>query len=247
MARTLSQVVGVEKQLRKKDNEVGTKLKKDVQAPSVVTGSTKLFEPLNDDIPEVQRAPDEYQEVALTVPDALDLAAKYAIPALDVVATKDTTNQSAVADIAYDGSLIEDVPISHLLFLENYLQEWRTFVAVLPVLDPSRKWTMVDGQRGLHRSEPEKTHRTLPDTVPVTLYDATDKHPAQVQLVQKSVHVGTFTKTILSGAITQDRKRKLLDNVDGLLSAVKDAISRANRTDAEEVTEGNMIFGILLS
>ena len=248
MARTLSQVVGVEKNLRKRDNEIGSTLKKNVQAPSVVTGSTKLFEPLNDEIPDVQRAPDEYQEVALTVADALAQAAQYAAPALDVVATKDKTNQSAVADVVYNGSdVLKNVPVSHLLFLENYLTEWRSFIAVLPVLDPARKWTEADGQQGLYKSEPEKTHRTLPDTVPVVLYPHTDKHPAQVQLVQKSVHVGTFTKTILSGAITADRKRQLLDNADGLLAAVKDAISRANRTEAVEVSEGQTVMDLLLA
>ena len=247
MARTLSQVVGVEKHLRKKDNEVGSDLKKRVQAPVVVTGHVKTFVPLNDDIPPGQYGPEEYQEVALTVADALARAAQYAAPAMDVVATKDKTNQVANATVEYGGRTLKDVPISHLLWLEDYLTEWRTFIVALPVLDPSRKWNEDEGHQGLHKSEPEKTNRYVQDAVPVVLYAHTDKHPAQVQLVQKQVHVGEFTKTILSGAITADRKRQLLDNADGLLAAVKDAISRANRTEAVEVSEGQTVMDLLLA
>lgn len=255
MTKTLAQVVGVEKHVRKRDNEVGSTLKKQVQVPQLVTGLSKVFTPLEDEESEGNRVPrsqygqDEYQQVTLTVEDALTEAGGYSAAALNVVATKDRTNQAATADVDFRGeTLMRDVPISHLLFLENYLTEWRTFLAVLPVLDPARKWTEDEGRHGLWKSEPEKTQRTVQDQVPVVLYPHTDKHPAQVQLVQKSVHVGDFTKTILSGAVTQDRKKHLLNNCDDLISAVKDAVARANKTEAiEESIEGPALIAALLA
>jgi hypothetical protein len=247
MASTLSQVIGVEKHLRKKDNEVGSDLKKKVQVPSLVTGRVKTFAPLSDDIPPGQYGPEEYQEVALTVHDALTRAAKYSAAALDIVAVKDKTNQRANADVILSGTaVLKDVPVSHLLFLEDYFIEWRSFLAVLPVLDPSRKWTEDAGRQGLYHSTPEISHRNLPDKVPVVLYAHTEKHPAQVQLVDKQVHVGNFTTVIQSGAVTADRKQHLLDNADSIIAAVKDAISRANRTPAEEVSEGDILMSLLL-
>lgn len=249
MAKTLSQVVGIEKHLRKKDNEVGSTLKKGVQVPTLVTGRTKTFTPLNDEIPKGQYGPEEYQEVALTVEGALTEAGGYSAAALNVVASKDRTNQVAKADVEFRGkALLRDVPVSHLLFLENYLTEWRTFLAVLPVLDPSRKWHEVEGRTGLSSSEPEKTGRFVTEEVPVVLYPHTDKHQAQVQLVKKSVHVGDFTNTILSGAVTQDRKKRLLDNCDDLITAVKEAVAQANKTVAiEETAEGPALMAALLA
>ena len=252
MAKSLAQVVGVEKHLRKKDNEVGSTLKKGVQVPSLVTGRTKVFQVLDDaeqEIPRHQHGQNEYQQVALTVENALKEAGGYSAAALNVIASKDRTNQVATADVEFRGeALLRDVPVSHLLFLENYLTEWRTFLAVLPVLDPSRKWTEDSGELGLFRSEPEITQRVVQDEVPVVLYPHTDKHPAQVQLVKKGVHVGDFTTTILSGAVTQDRKKRLLDNCDELIAAVKDAVARANKTTAiEETTEGPALMAALLA
>ena len=249
MAKTLAQVVGVEKHLRKKDNEVGSDLKKRVQVPSLVTGRTKTFRPKDDNLPPEQYGHDEYQQVALTVEDALKEAGGYSAAALNVIATKDRTNQVATANVEFRSAvLLRDVPISHLLFLENYLIEWRTFLFVLPVLDPTRKWEEDDGRQGLWKSAIEVTDRNLPSKVPVVLYPHTDKHPAQVQLVDQAVHVGWFDNQILSGAVTRDRKKHLLDNCDELISAVKDAVARANKTEAiEEAQEGPALMAALLA
>ena len=248
--KTLAQVVGIEKHLRKKDNEVGSTLKKQVQVPSLVTGRVKTFRPKNDDLPPEHYGHDEYQQVTLTVEDALRTAGGYSAAALNVIATKDRTNQAATADLDFRGdTLVRDVPISHLLFLENYLTEWRTFLAVLPVLDPARKWEEDGSHAGQWKSAIEVTDRNLPNQkVPVVLYPHTEKHPAQVQLVDQAVHVGWFDNQILSGAVTQDRKKKLLDNCDDLITAVKDAMARANKTEAiEEGSEGPALMAALLA
>lgn len=248
MTRSLSQVVAVERKARQKDNDTGKELKKQLQVPSLVTGLTKTFKPKDAETPEEYFGRDEYQLVALTVRDALAESARHSAAALDLIATKDKTNQVASATLVVGGNeILKNIPISHLLFLEDYLTEWRTVLAVLPVLDPSRKWEEDDSRQGLYKSAVEITDRTVADKVPVTLYPHTDKHPAQVQLVDKRVFVGTFENQVLSGAVTADRKKKLLDNADNLISAVKDAIQRANRTEAVEVSEGQALMDLLLA
>jgi hypothetical protein len=250
MTKSLGQIVRIENVVRKKDNEVGSDLKKQVQVSTLITGRTKTFrarDPENIAPEHVGR--DEYQEVALTVEDALKETGGYSAAALNVIATKDRTNQAATADLEFRGAvLLRDVPISHLLFLEDYLTEWRTFLTVLPVLDPSKKWSEDEGRKGLYKSSVETVDRNIPDKVPVVLYPHTDKHPANVQLIDKAVHVGWFDNQVLSGAVPRDRKKALLDNCDDLLSEVKNSIALANKTDAiEETGEGPALMAALLA
>lgn len=249
MTKSLAQVVGVEKHLRKKDNEVGSSLKKRVQVPALITGRTKTFREKNDQITPEQYGHNEYQQVALTVEDALKEAGSYSAAALNVIASKDRTNQVATADVEFRSTtLLRDVPVSHLLFLENYLTEWRTFLFVLPVLDPSRKWTEDEGRQGQWKSDIQVTDRTLPSKVVVSLTKATDKFAETAQLIDQQVLVGWFDNQILSGAVTEDRKKHLLDNCDDLIAAVKDAVAQANKTEAiEETAEGPALMAALLA
>lgn len=248
MAQTLSQVVGRERHARKKDNEVGISLAKQVQVPNLINGYSKVFKKKDDDILPEHYGHDEYKEVALTVHDALAEASRYAAEALDLIATKDKTNQSANADLTIQDVTFKNVPISHLLALDTYLTEWRKkFIEILPVLDQTRRWSEDEQRQGLHRSAPEITDRTVPDKVVVSLTKATDKHPERAELIDKKVFVGTWENVVLSGAIPADRKKKLLDNADQAIAAVKDAISRANHTQAVEVTEGRQLMSLLLA
>ena len=251
MARTriLAQVVGVETAARQKDNDTGKDLLKRVQSEALTTGHNKVFTPLQD--PEESgtltvHEPNSFKPVALTVPDSLKEAMTHAIPALDIVATKDKTNQSANADVLIDGSpLLTGVPVSHLLWLEKYLTEWRKFISVLPVLNPTKKWN--PGDSGIYVSDPEETGSFTKEIVPLVLHPGTDKHPPQVQAIEKRIQVGHYTTTSLSGAIKESRKRELLERSDTLINAVKDAIARANQTAATEVTEGETLFGFLFA
>lgn len=248
-ARILGQVIGVERHLRAKDNEMGTDLQKRVQVTQLVTGLEKIYTPDQVDAPPEHIFPDESKEVSLTVEEALREAIRYATPAMNIVATKDRTNQRASADIIIRGStLVHDVPVSHLLWLENYLGEWRKFVAVLPVMDRAKRWIPVDGSNGLYTAEGETAGKYVEETVPLVLHPGNDRHAPNAVPLTKKVHVGTFRTTHFTGAITEDRKRQLLDRADELIAAVKDATARANRTTAvEDVTEGGALFGYLLN
>jgi hypothetical protein len=252
--RTLGQVAGVMMHIRTQDGEAGKVIQKKIQSEALTTGMTKIFTPKSETADEHESAmlkarhPDRYKAVALTVETALAEAAGYAIPALDITATADKTNQLASANVIINGEvLIPDVPVSHLLWLGNtYLGELKKFIALLPVLDPTKEWHPADG--GIHESTPEVIAANDKDLVPVVLHEGTDRHPPQVQLVQKDqVYVGKYTSKSLSGAVFESRKKELLDRMDQLIAAVKDAAARANQTPATEVTEGEDIFRFLLA
>lgn len=247
MPKTLAQVVAVERQLRQADNDTGKTLTKRVTSEAQVKGQNKTYLPLNN---EEAREPDKFQRVALTVTEAIAEARTAAIPALDVVSAKDATNQNANADLIVNGVTVkENVPVSYLLWLEGWLQEWRArFITVLPVLNPTMRWTADDSREGLWRGDEEVQARFLKKWVSLKLHDGNEKFKPESEKVQEDVLVGHYTTVPFSGAITEDRKRQLLANVDQLLAGVKDAISRANRTPAAENTEiGSALMDLLLA
>jgi hypothetical protein len=252
-ARTLAQVVGVETAARQRDNDTGVEYSKKVQSEALTTGHNHVYTPVEDPDEAGARGiltvkqPNSYKPVALTVPAALAEMKRHAVSAMDVVATKDATNQHANADIIINGEvLVPQVPVSHLLWLEKYFGEWRKkAISVLPVLNPTKNWNPKDD--GIFESDVVVTGSFTKEIVPLELHKGTDKHPPQVQAIEKPVHVGDYAKADLSGAIRDTRKRELLDRCDLLIAAIKDAIARANQTPATEVTEGEDIFRFLLA
>lgn len=246
-AKTLGQVIAVERSLRQKDNDEGARIKRELAKEPLTLGQVKEYTPDDDNAPASDRVPTQYQEVQHKVEEDLRLAMQYAVPAIDAAATKDTTNTLAKATVFVNGSaLLTDVPISHLLWLEHYLAEWRTFLQTLPVLTATKSWEWDAGAQ-LHRARPEITSRNLKTTEPLVLHPGNDKHAPQVTTVNKETHVGTYTTTVLSGAIPAARKRLLVDRCATLEVAVKDAVARANRTPVAEVSEGDTLLSFILS
>ena len=112
----------------------------------------------------------------------------------------------------------------------------RTFIDKMPTLDESEDWRK-DEATGLFKTEPTKTHRTAKVQEAIVLYDATEKHPAQTQLITKDVIVGYWNQVKQSGAITRGEKRKLLEKVEAVLNAVKSAREEANSIEAPDKKE----------
>ena len=252
--RTLSQVIGNLTSIRAKDNDQGKLLQKQVQNEDLTTGLIKTHTPLPKmDEETAQRMlvnlqPDVYKAVALTVPDALLRAMEYAIPAIDAVATNDATNQHANASVFLpDGTeLLKNAPVSHLLWLEKYLTEWRKFISLLPVLDPTKRWT--EGDSGIYRqSDPEVRGSTAKKIIPLVLHEGNQQHKPQAQPIEDTVATGHYTSVGLSGAVYPSRKRELLDRFDMVISATRDAAARANHVPAVEVREGEELLKFLLA
>ena len=252
-ARKLAQLVGTITAIRQQDNAIGTDLKKKVQSEALTTGLIQTHVPLEMLTDEQRRGmllgtqPDVHKKVALTVPDALRQAMEYAIPALDAVASNDKTNQTSNADVLLPNGdvLLKDVPVSHLLWLGKYLGEWRKFIAVLPVLNPTKEWTL--GDSGVYKAATEKKVSATKKVIPLVLHPGNDKHAPQVQAIEDSVPTGHYETVALSGAIWADRKRELLDRFDMVIAAVEDATARANQVQVVEVSEGEALLSFLLA
>jgi hypothetical protein len=165
----------------------------------------------------------------------------------DVTATKDWANCSAKADIVVDGRvLVEGAPAPFLLFLEKQLADLSTFVGKMVELDPASDWN-VDPTSGLFKTEPSATQRTKKVQRPIVLYDATEHHPAQTQLITEDVVVGQWVTVKFSGALPAPRKKALLARIEKLAHAVKFAREQANASDVVERKVGNTVLDYLFA
>jgi hypothetical protein len=235
MSAKLNQVIAIEKGAKNRLYSAITELHKNAQKADLYYGFSKAYEPKEEGS---EQFPPEQKKVMLRADDVLSETKKLFGEFLDITATKDFANMSAKADISVGGNvLVKDVPVPYLLFLEKQLTDLRTFIDKMPTLDESEDWRK-DEATGLFKTEPMKTHRTAKVQEAIVLYDATEKHPAQTQLITKDVIVGYWNQVKQSGAITRGEKRKLLEKVEAVLNAVKSAREEANSIEAPDKKVG---------
>lgn len=242
---TQAQIVAIEKGVKARVYARVSDLHKANQKAELFNGMAKTYRPLADDGKEL---PPESKKVQFSVDDQLAEARKSLSELIDLTARKDWTNCAAKADIKIGGlPIVSGVPATHLLFLEKQLTDFRSFVAALPVLDTSEDWTY-DPASGMYRTPEVKTHRTEKQQKPIVLYDATPEHPAQTQVLTSDELVGHWTTVKHSSAMPTPDKVALLERVDTLLKAVKQAREEANSVDEVPVPHvADAIFDYLLS
>ena len=141
--------------------------------------------------------------------------------------------------------LIKDAPATYLLFLEKQLSDLRAFVGKMVELDAGEDWGE-DPSTGLYKTEATKTQRTKKVQRPIVLYDATEHHPAQTQLITDDVVVGYWNTVKYSGAIPKLKKVELLERIDKLTRAVKFAREEANSSETEQRRVGEAVLSYLL-
>lgn len=249
MTRTLAQVISADRRLRQADNDRGKEARQRLSQDRITGLLTEYVPDVPDDqLPPSEQSTTDYKEVKSFVMQEMALARAYSEAAMNAVATKDATNMVAKADLVVGTeTLIPDVGISHLLWLEGYLNEWRGFLAALPTLPATKDWKRDEANPDLWKSAPDTQPKTRKKTVALVLHPGTDKHPPQAVPNIEDVRTGRTVKTAHSGAITEERRRQLVDRCDTLIVATRDAIARANQTTAVEVTgEGSAIMGYIL-
>jgi hypothetical protein len=186
-------------------------------------------------------------KVQVKADDLLNKAENLLTELFDITAAKDYANCNAKADVVVNGNiLIKDAPATYLLFLEKQCNDIEKFINTIPVLDESENWDK-DDNSNLYKTQPIQTHRTKKTQKPLVLFPATDKHPAQTQLVSEDVLVGYWNMIKLSGALPAPRKNELLVKVNELGKAVKFAREQANLIDAEKYEIGKKVFEYLFS
>lgn len=191
----------------------------------------------------------EEKPVTTTVFDTLEYALDIFAKAEDLQYQKNATNRKATGTVMWRGApLLVEMPVDELLGLEARLTKMRLLFAEIPTLDATKHWAKADqiGAFVWQTVHPEEATKTEKQVIPVIMSPATDKHPAQIQAVQKDVVVGKFTTTKRSGAATAVQKAEAIKRIDELLIEVKQARMRANETEAEKGTVADKIVGILL-
>jgi len=238
----LNQIIAVEKGTKSRTQRELNDAYQRLQKPALLSGISRTYQP-NDDEGEV--LPPESTRVQVRAEDVLREVGAALSRLFDVVATKDWANCRARADVVVDGStILSDVPVTYLLFLEKQLAELQNLVGRLPVLDAAETWVF-DESSDVWRTEPVRTTRTKKVPRAHVLYEATDRHPAQVETYTEDVIVGTWTKVSFSGALPARRINELRERVEKLTAAVKYAREEANGIDVEEQRVGEAVFRYL--
>lgn len=213
---------------------------------ALFTGISREYQPRDE---EGESLPGEKTEVKQTIAETLATVEKGMTRLFDVTLTKDVGNTTAKADVVVDGNtILADVPVTYLLFLEKKLVDFRTFVSKLPTLDPGKKWATDEAlEDGVWASDARLTTKTKKIPRNHELAPATDKHPAQVQMYHEDVVVGDWTTIDFSGAVPASRRSELLERVTKLQDAVKQAREAANSIDVSDQHAGEKVFGYLFA
>jgi len=192
--------------------------------------------------------PEDHKALDTTVQAKLDYMQKTAIRYFDAILQKESTNQEAKADLVIDGITIATaLPATFLLGMENRLKNLRSTYASIPTLQPGVDW-IKDNSIGDHIYKTAKAIEKLKtETIvePVVLYEATKEHPAQIKEVSKTTNVGKYIQTTWSGMITPAEKANLLNKIDKLIRAFKQARQRANTTEVIKKSIGKELFDFI--
>jgi hypothetical protein len=239
----LNQIIAVEKGVKSRSFSELTEAHQALQKPALLSGISRTYRPKDE---EGEQFPPESTKVQVKADEVLRKTAEILTKLFDVTASKDFANCRARADVAIDGRvLLKQVPITYLLFLEKQLVDLHTFIKKLPVLDPSETWSF-DASADCFATDALQTVKTKKIPRNHVKAEATEKHPAQVEVYYEDVVVGYWRTLKFSGALPQKRVNELLERVERLQQAVKFAREEANAIEAEEQRVGEKLFAYLL-
>jgi len=200
----LNQIIAVSKGVKSQTLRTLTDGHRDVQKPALLSGLSRTYQPKDD---EGERLPPESTKVQLTANAVISDITAALVRLFDVVATQDYANRVARADVVVDGRVIAaDVPVTYLLFLEKQLTDLHTFVDKLPFSTPRRTGPgprRPDTTRPTRADHPDEEGAAQPRQG-----EATEKHPAQVEMYTEDVIVGTWTTIKFSGRCRRPRSAR---------------------------------------
>lgn len=233
-------VSGRKSEVEKKITEVYHLIQKD----ALFDGLTRTYKPKDENGDQL---PAERKLVQQKVKTIIDSATSIWTELWDLVHTQDVGNQAAKADVVVNGvTVLPQVPVTTLLFLETQLTHLQTFVSKLPTPDPSEEWEY-DLNTDLLKTKPTLTVRTKKVPRNHVKAEATKEHPAQVEVYQEDTQVGTWTQILYTGRIPAQKKNEVLTLVKELRDAVKLAREQANNLDQKLVKIGKNIFDFVFA
>ena len=238
----LNQIIAVEKGVKGSSLRELTDAHHALQKPALLAGIARTYQPKDED---GEVLPPESTRVQVKAEDVLRTTAAVLTRLFDVTATKDWANTLAKADVVVDGrTVLSGVPVSYLLFLEKQLTDLHTFVKKLPLLDAAEDWNF-DPSADYWRTEQVRTIRTRKVPRNHVKAEATEKHPAQVEVYYEDIAMGYWHTVKFSGALPAQRVNELLDRVTKLQEAVKFAREEANAIEVTDQHVGDAVFAYL--
>lgn len=242
----LCQIVAIEKSGKNSLNDIITTAYHKVQKPEIFSGIARTYAPLEDGGEEF---PSESTLVITTADDIIEDTTASWTKLLDVTATKDIGNSHAKANVVVDGNtLLQDVPVTYLIWLEKQLVDLKSFIGKLPVLDPAFAWEQApNAGTGVYATPPVQTHKSKKVPRNHVKAEATNHHPAQVEMYMEDVLVGYWNTVKFSGALPQVKIDSMLSRVVSLQEAVKFAREDCNSIEVENMSVGNAIFSFVLN
>jgi hypothetical protein len=232
----LCQVVALEAGIRNKASQL-TEDYKSLQREQPVSGLSRIYEPVAED---GERLPPESTRVQLTVEGVIASAEAALTRLWDITATRDWANCEAKADVH-----VPDVPVTYLLFLAKQIKDLRAVIAKMPVHGAADVWVPADAPGVWRTDPPVVTNRTRKVPRNHVKAEATDRHPAQVDVYFEDVTVGRWTAVKFTGAISEKRQAALLARCDRLAEAVSNAREEANSMLVRDVRTGEQVLGWL--
>jgi hypothetical protein len=242
MAARLAQIIAIEKGVKAETNRQVTDAHHLVKKGDPIAGIIRTHQRRFDDDAEL---PGERKQVQVRAQDVCRQVGAALTRLFDVTAARDFTNCVARADVVVDGqTLLAQAPVPYLLFLEKQLNDMHTFVNALPVLDPAFQWARESP------AEPWATpavQTTSTKKVPRNHVrsEATERHPAQVDVYMEDVVTGWWQVVKLSGAMHPDQVAGLKARLTKLAEAVKFAREFANAFEVVDPKPGAVLTGYL--
>lgn len=242
--KKLNTVVAVRKNVTARNKEEQTKVYRTIQTAALFEGFAKKYTPLDD---KGEKHPDENKKVQFNMEERLKSMADLSTEVYDIELTTDAGNGLARADLIVEGKTLgKDIPATTYLYLEKQLTEFRNSIMIAPELPSDEDWTY-DKEVDVYKAEPRQTHRTSKEQLPIVKYEATEKHPAQTEMITKDIVIGHWEAVKHHGGLPKKRKQELLRRVGKLIDAVNTSRELANMTEVPEQKIGGAIFDYLLA
>lgn len=238
----LNQIIAIAAGKKSQSQKAITEAYQNLQKGSLLDGISRTYKPKDD---EGETFPSEKKSVQMKCRESIRTVSAALTELFDIVATQDHANCLAKASVVVDGStILKDVPVTTLLFLEKQLVDIHTFVEKLPTLDPSETW-QYNQDADYYASEPYQTTKTKKVLKNHVKAEATKEHPAQVETYTEDIVVGHWTTVKFSGAIPAREKNLILERVRKLQEAVKFAREEANGLEIESKKMGASVLQYL--
>lgn len=238
-----NQIIAIEKGAKESARKVLTEAYHRFQKTDLLIGLTRVYTPKD---LEGDKLPPEKKLVQVRVHEEMSTIEAALIEMFDVTASKEWGNTEARADVELDGRvLLEQVPVTYLLFLEKQLTDISTLVRKLPILDPAEDWHF-DEAANCFVSEATEQLRTKKMPRNHVKFAGDDNHPPQVEVYYEDVAVGTYRTTKMSGAMTSEAVARMLERVQKLSQAVKQAREKANGLDVERRKVAKKVFDYIV-